>query len=79
MRHYTRKLIRLPKQGSLTRELYDLLQANKGYLVDVPEHLRDRVYYLRDMYHQDIYNLYGGKFVLAGEYIGKSYQDYTIL
>ena len=73
-------LQRIPKEGTRTRELYDLLQANKGKIIYKSI---TRVYNsvfvraLTDFYGLDIRNLGYGKWILAGEWSKDgTYVDY---
>lgn len=78
----------LPREGTRTRQVYDLLQANKGRPVDVgmrgPK-LSSTIRNLEDFYGLDIRWLQNGSsrtgrqtlYMLAGEWFGRVYIDYV--
>jgi hypothetical protein len=70
-----------PREGTKLRELYDLLQANRGKPVKVAlskfcgyQHGIDQ---LRDFYGLDIRKVRQGVWLLAGEWFGATYRDYV--
>lgn len=75
-----------PREGTRVRRMFDLLKANKGVPISMPltmfdggtrGHNRSRVIMdLQDYYGLDIRNLGRGKWVLAGEWFGRTYVDY---
>jgi hypothetical protein len=81
---------RQPKEGTAIRLAYDALKANPGKLIQInwPEGLSystkaSIISRLRDTYGFDIKYRKGGrnvqtKHMLAGEWNGKEYADYTI-
>jgi hypothetical protein len=68
----------LPREGSRTRELYDLFLNSRGvpfsYLVTSND--SPKLNQLRDRYGLDIRSVDRGTWVLAGEWFGKNYVDY---
>lgn len=78
----------LPREGTRTRQVYDLLQANKGRPVDVGVRgtkLGSIIRNLEDFYGLDIRWLQNGSsrtgrqtfYMLAGEWFGRVYIDYV--
>lgn len=71
-----------PKEGTKLRCLYDLLMANKGLPIDLPltrfggNRNGIAIEQLRDFYGLDIRKLKSKRWVLAGEWFGKTYRDY---
>lgn len=75
----------IPREGSKIREVYDLFYANKGVAIEWHFSGSNRLILdLQDYYGLDIRNLQKGsprtgrpsKWVLAGEWFGKTYVDY---
>lgn len=68
-----------PREGTRLREIYDLLQSNKGTPTDFTCRKRDtnRIDQLRDFYGLDIRNIGYRRWLLAGEWFGKVYIDYV--
>lgn len=74
-----------PAEGTKIRAVYDLLMASKGLPVEVNLSRMfnsnggadgRRIQDLRDYYGLDIRKLSNGRWVLAGEWFGKTYVDY---
>lgn len=72
-----------PRDGTKLRALYDQFMANKGVPVEMTiaamlgsPNKGGEVDQLRDFYGLDIRKLGYGRWVLAGEWFGKTYVDY---
>jgi hypothetical protein len=69
-----------PREGTQLRRLFDALMASKGAVADLPFPIRSgrrrMLVDLTDYYGLDIRHPSRGKYVLAGEWIGKVYVDY---
>src|SRR5882762_9313596 len=72
-----------PREGTSLRRMYDILMISKGIPVEVTLcHFEGRngtatmVEQLRSFYGLDIRKIQSGKWVLAGEWFGKTYRDY---
>lgn len=73
-----------PREGTYLREVYDLFMANKGVAIEFTMGRNRRVIeVLTDYYGLDIRCIHRGRrhcgksqWVLAGEWFGRSYQDY---
>lgn len=67
----------LPRKGSHLREVHDRFLQNRGVPISfVTDKHGAVVRQLTDYYGLDIRNIEPGKWVLAGEWIGKNYVDY---
>src|SRR3954465_4784253 len=76
----------IPKEGTKTRKVYDLLMGHRGRWVTISSssfgttassisRISER---LINSYGLDIRKNYGGKWLLAGEWFGKVYIDYVV-
>ena len=68
-----------PREGTRTRELYDMFLQNRGIPVVYSHTLKQDSYLLSqlvDRYGLDIRRIDRGLWVLAGEWFGKNYVDY---
>lgn len=73
-----------PREGTSLRRMYDLLMASKGIPIKVSlcrfegrgKSTTSMVEQLQDFYGLDIRKIQSGKWVLAGEWFGKTYRDY---
>lgn len=65
-----------PREGTKLREAYDLFVANKGKPVSFKRRTNRLIDDLIDYYGLDIRCIRNGQWVLAGEWFGRSYQDY---
>ena|SRR6202035_1996578 len=71
-----------PREGTRTRAVYDLLYENKGIPLNVPlsmlggKRSKNLINAIRDFYGLDVRCISIGKWVLAGEWFGKTYVDY---
>lgn len=78
---------RTPRPGTRIRRMYDLLAAHKGRVINAPLTMfeggtrhRNRAHEieaLRDQYGLDIRKLGQARWILAGEWSGRNYIDYT--
>jgi hypothetical protein len=75
----------LPREGTVTRKVYDMFMASRGVPIAFSHSALDRRHKcnmcsileaLRSRYGLDIRVLEPGKWVLAGEWFGKNYIDY---
>jgi hypothetical protein len=68
-----------PKEGSYTREVYDLFLSHKGRVFSPQSSTKFliRVGYLRDFYGLDIRCLGQKRWLLAGEWHNDKYEDYV--
>ena len=68
----------VPCIGSRLREIYDLFMSRKGQIVEFSHDAQGRrLEDLRDYYGLDIRRVSRGKWVLAGEWFGRTYLDYV--
>ena len=74
-----------PRPGTKIREIYDLFWANRGRPIkwigcNQTEYMHhsSRLEYLKSSYGLDIRRLRNGTWILAGEWVGKGYVDYTV-
>lgn len=70
---------RMPREGTMLRNFYDFLQANRGVEVDLtlPPRIKED---LRDYYGLDLRCVERGakpRWCLQGQWLGKTYIDYT--
>ena len=67
-----------PKEGTRTRELFDLFYENRGIAVNYSTTGRDsqKISDLQNYYGFDLRKVAYGKWILAGEWFGKVYIDY---
>lgn len=67
-----------PREGTRLRATYDLFMANRGVPIDWrhPDRHGATVAQLRDFYGLDIRRIGPKRYVLAGEWFGKTYIDY---
>jgi hypothetical protein len=76
----------LPKEGTKTRKVYDLLMENRGRWVDIsPSSFGIKYSGALGSISEALMNSYGldirkgyGKWLLAGEWFGKVYIDYVV-
>jgi hypothetical protein len=70
-----------PREGTKLRQLYDLFQANKGQAVFFNRSRQDcrRFNDLTDYYGLEIQQVRRGQWILAGEWFGNDFVDYTHL
>jgi len=73
----------IPREGTRLRRLYDLFVSNKGVPIEAPLSFFEggngggRLFAdLIDFYGLDIRKIHNGKWVLAGEWLGRRYIDY---
>jgi hypothetical protein len=71
----------VPKEGTKTRELYNLFMSNKGKVIDIDFGDRTQMNWrikenLMDFYGLDIRSFGRKKWCLVGEWDGRAYIDY---
>lgn len=74
----TKPLQKVPREGTKLRELYDVLEANKGIAVKLGGSIQGgrRMADLTDYYGLDVRCAGRGTWILAGEWFGTEYVDY---
>ena len=68
-----------PREGTAIRAVYDMFLKHRGHVVPFAVHRGDgeKIRYLRDFYGLDIRHVSYGRWLLAGEWFGRVYVDYT--